>query len=320
MEPEKDFRVVHGRKPEDYDCFPRRIAQDEGLTPEALGLLCYLYSLPHNWEIWMSQVEKWSGWKRDKRQSVMRTCVDHGYLELVRGGEGKGSYYRMTEKLALHMLDAPDSDNRKIRSSPQSDNRKNRQPENPTVGKSGPIQIQHSDTDKTSITNQTGGVGDFFIPSDWGFLGDDVRFGDRARELLHIHGTHYEEMWAAAIGSQVNPAQLALAYTAAGPVRFAAAVAITEFKSRVPGRQLEFARSVLTNMPPAPTRPTGQKSPVPQHMKSMLSATGLVSETAKSLCISELGLRDDQFEPVAVDGHEEPYYRPSEEAADIILA
>lgn len=313
---EGDARVVLGRKPEAYDPFPRRIAQDEGLTPEALGLLCYLYSLPHDWDIYTSQIEKWSGWGRDKRQSVMKMCIEQGYLELIRGGEGSGSFYRMTDKLALHMDDAPDTDNRKSRQSDGGDYRKNRLPEKPTTGKSGPI---HKDTPSTEQTLKTHNVGSSIsLPVDWSFLNDDANLVPRIRELVFTYCDQYENMWMDVIKEDVSEAKLALLFSSCGVVKFACVVAITEKKSSIAGRRLAFATAVARSMGDIKS-PAGPRKPIPGWIPRTLQETGLVSASAMAICVSSLQLDESNFIKAGVDTVGDELYKPDETAESLIL-
>lgn len=332
MEPRRDSRIAHGPKPEPHDPFPRRIAQDERLTPEALGLLAHLYSRPPDWEIWVSQIDKWAGWGRDKRQAVLGLLVSLGYLELVKGGHVHGSYYRMTQQASLIMLDpenrkippSASPEDRETRLSDPSEDRKNRQSENPTAGKSGPIQIQDSNTELDLNTDPPlpPPATEGWTWVNWAFLGEDVKFAPRALDLLTQYPEDYEAMWRSVFGQTGSPGKLAVLYASAGDImRFACGVAITEVGSRIPGKAVDYMEAVLKNMRPTPPRRDGKSTRKIPNWVRLQAEHGYLSLTAKELCVNEFNVPEYGFtEMPPAPGSSEPMYRIEEEAAGHIFA
>lgn len=116
-----------------YDLTPRVIAQDDRISPEALGLLVFLRSLPLDWEIVPKHIKKRFSWGKDKFQRVMKELVDHDYVELVKGGKSGGSGYKLrtlVEDEVLRMLSKtkrsrdPTTESRETRSSVDAESRK----------------------------------------------------------------------------------------------------------------------------------------------------------------------------------------------------
>lgn len=123
-----------------YDLTPRVIAQDERLSPEALGLLIYLRSLVDTWVPRPGHLRSRFSWGKDKYQRIMKELVTCEYVELVKGGPGGGSEYALRVLAEDEVLKSLSTSHRAR--DPTSESRKNRlpvdverEPENPTVGK-----------------------------------------------------------------------------------------------------------------------------------------------------------------------------------------
>lgn len=332
--------ILHGRKPEPYDPFPRRIAQDERLSPEALGLLCHLYSLPHDWEIYITYLENRFGWGRVVRRRVMGECVSAGYLELVQprgqGGVVTGSHYRMTDKLSLMMIAPTERQETDLSVSTEGQEtdlsvaqkngdsgQNNREVDSPTVGSDrlsvktdGRLTDPHKETtfhkEPTFKKKNLHGEDGSFSGVNWGFLGRDLPMAPRIKQVAEKYGEDYEAMWAGEVGEEVTSAKLAVVYGSYQYIQFVAGVVITAEKSDVPGKRMAFLESVLKNMkPPARSGPGGKRR-VPDWVTTQLNATGMLSETAMRVCVDELGVEESDFQSTGDEG--ELYYRPNETA------
>lgn len=67
----------------DYTRMHNSIAQSTTLSLAAKGMLLYLLSLPENWQIVASQVEKACGIGKQARRSIFSELEPHGYIKIV---------------------------------------------------------------------------------------------------------------------------------------------------------------------------------------------------------------------------------------------
>jgi hypothetical protein len=66
---------------------PNSVLVDDRLSIEAKGVLCYLLSLPDNWEVRLPQVAATLKIGRDKCQRIMSELREAGYVHLHVGGQ-----------------------------------------------------------------------------------------------------------------------------------------------------------------------------------------------------------------------------------------
>jgi hypothetical protein len=63
-----------------------------GLSLEAIGLLCHLLSLPHDWVIYKTQLHKRVGIGRDKLNNVFKELQESGYILSVKKQNSTGNF------------------------------------------------------------------------------------------------------------------------------------------------------------------------------------------------------------------------------------
>jgi hypothetical protein len=73
------------------DCF-----NDETLSGEEIGLIAFLLSRPHNWNVRLPALKKRMRWGRDKTYDVLNSLSDKGYIERRQGRDSRtGSFGRV---------------------------------------------------------------------------------------------------------------------------------------------------------------------------------------------------------------------------------
>ena len=78
-----------------FAMIPNETLADARLSWKAKGLLCYLLSLPHDWEVYTSEVAKHSTDGVDSMNSGLRELMEFNYVHRtkIRGEKGKYSGY-----------------------------------------------------------------------------------------------------------------------------------------------------------------------------------------------------------------------------------
>jgi hypothetical protein len=79
--------VVTRKRSGDFAIIPNAIADDNSLTYEARGLLCYLLAKPHNWKVQVTNIQKAGGIGRDKAYRLLSELKDAGYVVLTEERE-----------------------------------------------------------------------------------------------------------------------------------------------------------------------------------------------------------------------------------------
>jgi len=74
--------VVTRKRSGDFAIIPNAVADDNSLTYEARGLLCYLLAKPHNWKVQVTNIQKAGGIGRDKAYRLLNELKDAGYVVL----------------------------------------------------------------------------------------------------------------------------------------------------------------------------------------------------------------------------------------------
>jgi ribosomal protein S8 len=67
-----------------YTKLPNDLLRDKDLTPEAIGLLCYLLSHIDNWRVTQSQLSKHFSCTPARIRNIADTLEEHGYIRRVR--------------------------------------------------------------------------------------------------------------------------------------------------------------------------------------------------------------------------------------------
>jgi hypothetical protein len=121
-----------------YVMISRDMLQDKMISPKAKGVLCYLLSLPSDWKIFHSQLQKGLNVGEDYINSAMDELITQGYAERTRE-RVKGIYQAYKYKIREFKKLVPNRENQPGLTGP----------ENPA------IQSKHSPTEtKETTTNQ----------------------------------------------------------------------------------------------------------------------------------------------------------------------
>lgn len=83
--------VVTRKRSGDFAMIPNAVANDERLSFETRGLLCYLLAKPHDWRVQVKDIQKVGSVGRDKAYRMLQELRAAGYLTVteVRGPGGK---------------------------------------------------------------------------------------------------------------------------------------------------------------------------------------------------------------------------------------
>lgn len=74
--------VVTRQRSENFALIPNAVAEDERLTFEARGLLCYLLAKPNNWKVVIGDIQRAGGIGRDKAYKLLKELRETGYVHL----------------------------------------------------------------------------------------------------------------------------------------------------------------------------------------------------------------------------------------------
>lgn len=84
--------IIHGPRPNrDFTVIPNRVLRDELLSYRARGLLCYLLSMPPDWQVSSHRLTLEVGEGRDAVRAAIRELISVGYMELMKmqGEDGR---------------------------------------------------------------------------------------------------------------------------------------------------------------------------------------------------------------------------------------
>jgi len=76
------FRVVKDKNSVITD---KQCLEDKLLSWKAKGLLCYLLSLPDDWDIYLSDLENTFENFKDETNSALNELIIHGYVKKIKG-------------------------------------------------------------------------------------------------------------------------------------------------------------------------------------------------------------------------------------------
>lgn len=98
------YEILFERCPHDtvnpYVMVSRAMAQDPSISPKAKGVLLYLLSLPSDWKIYHSQLQKALNIGEESLNSAMQELLDNGYADRERvkkNGQFQPYIYRIRE-------------------------------------------------------------------------------------------------------------------------------------------------------------------------------------------------------------------------------
>lgn len=83
--------IVKSKHASNYTVLPNKIFND-GLSIEAIGLLSYFLSLPHDWVIYKTQLHSQLNMGREKLDRVFKELQDKGYVLSVKEMNDKGQF------------------------------------------------------------------------------------------------------------------------------------------------------------------------------------------------------------------------------------
>jgi hypothetical protein len=73
--------IIKRRHNSNYTIIPNRLLNDEALTCDAVGLICYLLSKPNNWKVSVEQLCRRWGIGRDKARKLVNLLIEVGYIK-----------------------------------------------------------------------------------------------------------------------------------------------------------------------------------------------------------------------------------------------
>ena len=165
-------KIRKGRYQTKFTTLPNETLQSENITPEALGVLCRLCSLPEDWFVskeWLQKKTKGCG--RDKLTRIFKELQELGFIvkHLVRGAGGK---ILSTE---WHVFPEPQAELIKeyterleTRQAVETEQLETRPTENPDDGKPATTkEIDLQNKDLTNTTTTTTREREFFDFKDW---------------------------------------------------------------------------------------------------------------------------------------------------------
>lgn len=74
--------VVTRQRSDNFAIIPNAVAEDDRLSFDARGLLCYLLAKPNNWKVQVGDIQKSGGIGRDKAYRLIKELRDVGYIVL----------------------------------------------------------------------------------------------------------------------------------------------------------------------------------------------------------------------------------------------
>jgi hypothetical protein len=91
MKGAQPMAIVKSKHASNYTVIPNEIFKQE-MSPEAIGLLVYLLSLPHDWVIYKTTLHNTFGVGRDKMNSMFKELEKRGYILSVRSQNKEGVF------------------------------------------------------------------------------------------------------------------------------------------------------------------------------------------------------------------------------------
>jgi predicted transcriptional regulator len=123
---EKQVRIQRGKhdKEHPYANISKKMLRDMSLSPRDKGALCYLLSLPDNWEAHPRQVAESLGISKNQMYDILKCLIQTGYaskeeIKCSKGRFSKVVYYFYEEKLDLP---TPIKEKSTVSQNPDTDN------------------------------------------------------------------------------------------------------------------------------------------------------------------------------------------------------
>lgn len=142
----------------DFTILRNEIFNDERISADGLGVLCYLLSKPDNWHVSLVQLQGRFSVGRDKMQATVRHLRELGYMTLLRE-QGDAGRFKNVGYLVSGFVAEPQMEG--VADEPQPENPvvdhdlKNRQTVEPADGKPGSLQrteiLQRTELHKSPI-------------------------------------------------------------------------------------------------------------------------------------------------------------------------
>ena len=74
--------VITRSRTDNYAVVPNSVTEDNRLSFEARGVLCYLLAKPNNWQVQIADLQKQGSFGRDKAYRILKELREVGYLAL----------------------------------------------------------------------------------------------------------------------------------------------------------------------------------------------------------------------------------------------
>lgn len=326
-----DALLQTGGKLEPGDRIPYRLAFAIQ-SPELLAMVTLILSMPPNWDIRPEFFSRLWGWGRDKRRKIFKEAVTMGYLTLEKpGGANVGTYYRKTDLLATQMVYTEEEYAERLKSfrnmldakaAGEAYRRENLPPENPTVGKSTPLnnklntkQHKNNNTQPTTSVEtlhgntHIGGSSDVdYSKVNLSFLEKEDMYAYRNSITTalrkHHSANHPVNVWNDVIGDSMglDDDVASEIYKEHGFIRFTAAAVIAKLKGKVDSARFKFMLKVLDAWPadePVVAR-NSQNKPItiPAYAKIV---NGHVGESGMRWLVDNTNYTKESFEIVHED-------------------
>ena len=140
--------IIRTPRPVERFTIVRNEVFDEGLSAEALGMLCYLLSRPDNWRISKKELGNRFGMGRDKTNRLVKELCDARYMEVRQPRDENGR----VEDAIYTCFDVKQTETTaNVKSAPVSGN--------PSTGSPSPENQYLLNTDNKQRTDKTKGAG-----------------------------------------------------------------------------------------------------------------------------------------------------------------
>jgi hypothetical protein len=95
--------------PEGFAIIPQTVFKTEGMSYGAIGLHCYLLSLPHDWVVRDTQLMKKGGLGRDAFRKIVKELEVFGWLHITRkrAPDARGRWVWTAKQYVIYDLPRP---------------------------------------------------------------------------------------------------------------------------------------------------------------------------------------------------------------------
>lgn len=102
--------IIRRRQTEAFTVIANAVCEDTGISFEALGVLVYLLSRPHNWEVRLEHLRASRAIGRDRMQRYMRELIDAGYIKRFKRHDPISKRFRGDEYWVFDSPQATDDE------------------------------------------------------------------------------------------------------------------------------------------------------------------------------------------------------------------